>query len=553
MSYIYLLCHLELESTVNSYKAQMDEISHRYEITRIALKNMQDERNSAVNSAAAAFATQRHLQEENERLQEELDSLRAEKLQFEERLTFEREAWKAKEQIFRKRVDKAREAEGIAREAINGLQKKLEQPDKRTGTKPEQENEVAEMLKSGLQGLKPEVISTSAAASLLSKAASRRRFLASTLATHSAPATISISAPIQKNSVANTTGKSSTKQTTPKASGERSTKNCSSPEDANETAYTVDGNYIRRIADEVEEERRRRKEAEKRAAAASAEMERIREIVATKTASFRSKTGTTGNTKRQSGNAVSEFENNITVNVQNFPSRPLSAPPTSIICTTETTNGAQKASAIANIVPKAKKRRIKKVVYYEEGDTTEIVSIPAKGRTITTEQQRPKHPVAIPTVDSSSAKTISPPDVDATFYTAKKNSSSNSRRQTSNPDYDYDQQEANHQATLPPPPMIPNHIKSVIDPDAEHDPLTCTVCLRRESQSSQEDSKKATHAHVMDFTTAKQHSSMGYEELSSLRPSQPPQKQLNKVVRGLQDEFIHLKMYIPRSSKHLIS
>ena len=538
---------LEFESTVSSYKAQMDEISHRYEITRIALKNMQDERNSAVNSAAAAIASQRHLQEENERLQEELDTLRSEKLQFEERLIFEREAWRAKEQILRKRVDKAREAEGIAREAINGLRKKLEQSDKRTGTKLEQENEVTEILKSGLQGLKPEVVSTSAAASsLLSKVASRTRFLAPTLATHSAPATISISAPTQKDSIINTSGKPSTKQTAPKASGERFTKNNSSSEDANETAYTIDGNYIRRIADEIEEERRRRKEAEKRAAATSAEMERIRDIVGTKTTSFRGKAGITVNTKRQPGNPVSEFENNITVNVQNFPSRPLSAPPTSIIYTAEATNGPQKVSAASN-GPKAKKRRIKKVVYYEEGDTTEIVSTSTKGRTTAIEQQRPKHPVAVTVVDSSSAKTISPPD-DATFYTAKKNISSNSRRQTSNADYDYDQQEANNQATLPPPPMIPNHIKSVIDPDAEHDPLTCTVCLRPQTQGSQEDSKKVTRAHVIDSTAAKQHPGVGYEELSSLRPSQPPQKQLNKVVRGLQDEFIHLKMYTPRSS-----
>ena len=427
---------LELESTFNSYKAQINEISHRYETTRIALKNMQDERNSAVNSAAAAIASQRHLQEENERLQAELDILRAEKLQFEERLIFEREAWKAKEQILRKRVDKAREAEGMAREAVNGLQKKLERPDQCTGTKSGQENEVDEMFQ-GPQELEPEVVSTSVAAPLLSKAALRRNLLVSTLATHSAPATISVSAPIQKDSVGNTSVKPSTKQISLKTSGERSTKNNPSSEDANETVYTVDGNYIRRIADEIEEERRRRKEAERQAAATGAEMERIRHIVGTKPTSFNIKTGTTVNTRRQPGSAVSEFENNITVNVQNFPSRPLSAPPTSINHTTEATNGSQKACTVANMIPKAKKRRIKKVVYYEEGDTTEIVSTSTKGRT---ELQRSKHPFAITVVNPSSAKPTHPTDVDATFYTAKKNSSSNSKRRTSNTDYDYKQE-----------------------------------------------------------------------------------------------------------------
>lgn len=533
----------EFEGTVNPYKAQMNEISHRYEITRIALKNMQDERNSAVNSAAAAIASQRHLQEENERLQAELDVLRARKLQFEERLIFEREAWKAKEQILRKRVDKAREAEGIAREAINGLQKKLEQPDQCTGTISGQGNEVDEMFK-GPQELEPEMVSTSVAAPPLSKAALRRSFLVST---HSAPATISVSTTIQKDPATNTSGKPSSKQTALKTSGERSTKNNPSSEDSNETAYTVDNNYIRRIADEIEEERRRRKEAEKRAAATGAEMERIRDIVGTKPTSFNIKTGATVNTRRQPASAVSEFENNITVNVQNFPSRPLSAPPTSINYTAEATNGSQKACTGANVIPKAKKRRIKKVVYYEEGDTTEIVSTSTKGRTTTSELQRSKHPLAITVLNSSSAKPTPPADPGATFYPVKKNSSSNSKHRTSNTDYEYNQQEANNQSSLPPPPMIPNHIKSVIDPDAEHDHLTCTVCLRREIQNSQEDSKKMTPTHVMDaIPGAKQHPNAGYEEMNSLRPSQPPQKQLNKVVRGLQDEFIHLKMYIPR-------
>ena len=533
---------LELESTITSYKTQIDEISHRFEITKIALKNMQDERNSAVNSAAAAIASQRHLQEENEKLRDQLDALRVVKVEYEEKVNFEREAWKAKEQILRKRIDKAREAEGIAREAINGLQKRLGETEKRGGTRFDQDNEVAELVKKELERLKPELLAQSGAAP---ESSSKRRSITTTwTTTHSAPATVTIAAPVHRETIANNISNLSVKRTTKQIPVEEATRGASSSDDANETAYTVDGNYIRRIADEIDQERHRRKEAEKRAAANSAEMERIREIVGNKTtSSVRRNIGASVTSKRYLESAVPGREETITINTQRLPPRPLSAPPTSVIYISEAET-VQKVSGTHNGNSKPKKRRVKKVVYYEEGDTSEVS--PSRARVVNIEQRTSAAPASIAThapastvthapAQSSSAKTGFPQDFDPTFNTAYKNNSTSNNKHT--PELDFDKQEG----TLPPPPVIPDHIKSVIDAEAEHDPLSCTVCVRREMQSLQEESRVMARTHGVEPAVGQERNE-GYQELSTLRPSKPAGKQLSNVVRGLQDEFVHLKM-----------
>jgi len=495
---------------------------------------MQDERNSAVNSAAAAIASQRHLQEENEKLRDQLDALRVEKVEYEEKVNFEREAWKAKEQILRKRVDKAREAESIAREAINGLQKRLSETEQRNGSRFDQDSEVAELVKRELERLKPELLAQSGAAP---EPLSKRRSIATTwTTTHSAPATVTIAAPVHRETITNNINMPPVKKTTQQIPVEGATKGASSSDDANETAYTVDGNYIRRIADEIDQERRRRKVAEKHAAATSAEMERIREIVGNKaTSSVRRKTGASVNSKRYPESAISGREETITINTQRLPPRPLSAPPTSVIYISEAET-TQKVSGAHSGNSKPKKRRIKKVVYYEEGDTSEVS--PSRERAVNTEQRTSVAPAGMTAqapAQSSSAKTGSPQDFDAAFNTARKhNSTSNSKNAY---DFDFDKQEG----TLPPPPVIPDHIKSVIDVEAEHDPLSCTVCVRREMQSLQEESRIMARTHGVDPAAGQEHME-GYQELSTLRPSKPAGKQLSNVVRGLQDEFVHLKM-----------
>jgi len=492
---------------------------------------MQDERNSAVNSAAAAIASQRHLQGENEKLRDQLNALHVEKMEYEEKVNLEREAWKTKEQVLRRRVDKAREAEGIAREAINGLQKRLNETEKkRNGTRLEQDNEVAEVVMRELERLKPELLAQSGA---VPESLAKRRSIATTwTTTHSAPATVTI-VPVQKEIIADNMSKPTVKTTIKEV-----TKSASSPDDANETAYTVDGNYIRRIADEIDQERRRRKEAEKCAAATNAEMERIREIVGNKpTTSVKRKTGASVTSKRYPESAASRCEETITINTKRLPPRPLSAPPTSVIYISEAET-AQKVTNALGGISKPKKRRIKKVVYYEEGDTSEIS--PSRERAVNIEQRPLAAPAIVATqapVQSSSAKAGSPGGFDATSSTARKHNNSSNSKHTR--EFDFGKQES----TLPPPPVIPDHIKSVIDVEAEHDPLSCTVCARREMQSLQEESRTMARTHGVEPAGGQERNG-GYQEPSTLRPSKPAGKQLSNVVRGLQDEFVHLKMYV---------
>ncbi|RPB21607.1 hypothetical protein L211DRAFT_869862 [Terfezia boudieri ATCC MYA-4762] len=537
----FMVEKMKLENTITSYKTQIDEISHRFEITKIALKNMQDERNSAVNSAAAAIASQRHLQEENEKFRDQLDAMRVEKVEYEQKVNFEREAWKAKEQILRKRADKAREAEGIAREAINGLQKRLNEIEKRNDT---QDSEVAELVKRELERLKPELLAQSGAAP---ESLSKRRSIATTwTTTHSAPATVTIAAPAHRETITNNISMPSVKKTTQQIPDEEGTKGASSPDDANETAYTVDGNYIRRIADEIDQERRRRKEAEKRAAATSAEMERIREIVGNKTtSSVKKKTGASVTSKRYPESAVSGREQTITINTQRLLPRPLSAPPTSVIYISEAET-AHKVSGGHSGNSNPNKRRIKKVVYYEEGDTSQVST--SKDRAANIEQRRSAAPAGMAArapAQSSSVKT-GPQDFDAFLNTARKHNSTSNNKHTY--EFDFDKQEG----TLPPPPVIPDHIKSVIDVEAEHDPLSCTVCVRREMQSLQEESRIMARTHGVEPAAGQEHIE-GYQELSTLRPSKPAGKQLSNVVRGLQDEFVHLKMAYQERAEEFLS
>ncbi|KAF8453129.1 hypothetical protein BGX38DRAFT_1179336 [Terfezia claveryi] len=222
----------------------------------------------------------------------------------------------------------------------------------------------------------------------------------------------------------------SVKKTTQQIPVEEGTKDASSPDDANETAYTVDDNYIRRIADEIDQERRRRKEAEKRAAATGAEMERIREIVGNKTtSSVKRKTGASVTSKKYPESAVSGREETITINTQRLPPRPLSAPPTSVIYISEAET-AQKVSGGHSGNSKPNKKMIKKVVYYEEGDTSQVPT--SRERAANIEQRSSAAPASIAaraSAQSSSAKT-GPQDFDAYLNTARKHNSTSNNKHT---------------------------------------------------------------------------------------------------------------------------
>jgi len=91
----------------------------------------------------------------------------------------------------------------------------------------------------------------------------------------------------------------------------------------------------------------------------------------------------------------------------------------------------------------------------------------------------------------------------------------------------------------------------------EHDPESCTVCKRMQKlrQKEQEqkmanpladiDNSMAFPAPPLEPISTRRPVNAGlYEEEVTPRPSQEPKTQLSKVVRQLQDEFAHIKLYV---------
>ncbi|KAL7267818.1 hypothetical protein RUND412_009582 [Rhizina undulata] len=102
---------LRLESTVSDLRARNDEISRELDTAKIALRNMQEERNSAVNSVALAFSSKDDLKSANEKLKLDI---------YENNLRFEREReeWRVREDKYRRRLRDAKEAAAVAEEAM---------------------------------------------------------------------------------------------------------------------------------------------------------------------------------------------------------------------------------------------------------------------------------------------------------------------------------------------------------------------------------------------------------------------------------------------------
>ncbi|CUS12453.1 unnamed protein product [Tuber aestivum] len=66
----------ELETTINSLRTQLDILTRELEVSKIALRHMQEERNSAINSVAMAVSTSEDLKAVNEELRIEIAHLR---------------------------------------------------------------------------------------------------------------------------------------------------------------------------------------------------------------------------------------------------------------------------------------------------------------------------------------------------------------------------------------------------------------------------------------------------------------------------------------------
>ncbi|RPA97369.1 hypothetical protein L873DRAFT_1791036 [Choiromyces venosus 120613-1] len=100
----------ELETTINSLHTQLDILTRELETSKIALRHMQEERNSAINSVAMAISTNEDLKAVNEELRLEIAHLR----QGRSGNDLKDEEWKTREDRLRRKAREAREAAAIA-------------------------------------------------------------------------------------------------------------------------------------------------------------------------------------------------------------------------------------------------------------------------------------------------------------------------------------------------------------------------------------------------------------------------------------------------------
>jgi hypothetical protein len=306
-----------------------------------------------------------------------------------------------------------------------------------------------------------------------------------------------------------------------------------------DTTMSITPEEVRRIAKEINAERKKRKAA-RAAEKARQEEERQREFQRQRDEIRQAELA------RQQTNAPPVVAQTV----------PVAAPAVQTVSTDDS-------------APKKKNRKILKVVYLTDGDTTEIRDIERELEGLKTsdiavatpppETQEPKPvqepqpvqqpvqqqpvvdqaPVEIP-AEPKPAPAVEPVAEEPVASVAGPKPASAAPRV------------AFQEPTDPSPPV---HVHPMIDHAGEsHDPRGCTVCVRyddlrrREEEMARENPlKDIDHsclfpAPELEPVSKRQNGEGPEEEEATLRPSVNPQTQLERVVRQLKDEFRHLKL-----------
>jgi hypothetical protein len=301
-----------------------------------------------------------------------------------------------------------------------------------------------------------------------------------------------------------------------------------------DTTMSISPEEVRRIAKEINAERRKRKAAQA-AEKARQEAERQRE-------SQRQRD------EIQQAELVRQYTTAPPIVVQTVP---VAAPAVQTVSTDDS-------------APKKKNRKILKIVYLTDGDTTEIRNIEREieglktsdiaGATPPPEIQEREHaqetqPVQQPVdeqptveipAEMKPAPAVEPVADEGAAPVAGPNPAPAAPRVA---------------FQEPTDSSLPAHIHPMIDHAGEsHDPRGCTVCVRyddlrrREEEMARENPlKDIDHsclfpAPELEPVSKRQNTEGSEEEEATLRPSVNPQTQLERVVRQLKDEFRHLKL-----------
>ncbi|KAF8541662.1 hypothetical protein BDD12DRAFT_828716 [Trichophaea hybrida] len=576
----WLMEKLKLESTITTLQGDINQIQHELQTAKIALRNMQEERNSAINSVAMAISSNEDLKVANLDLHGQLEQMEHEKRQAEERVTRQREEYRAREERLRQYARDARQAAAIAEQAMreaarrdNEAQEAAERDAaiKRQEEREQERQEMERLMRERAEEEREEQRRLEVKLEFDRRVEEELRkirpdlFLGRTepFTVPSAPAPSTrtvevdgrqrvIAMPRTRRSRISRPDETLQLEIAPESKGKEK-EHISEPEPtapkpiepvvpvptpgpaADDSTMSISPEEIRRIAKEINAERKKRKAAAATEKARQEE-ERQREIQRQREAE---------RTRREAERTKREAAAGPVVQ---------SVQPVQPVRVVETAVPAE---------PK-KGRRVVKVVYMMDGDATEIRELEKE---IESEhegalnQSAPKPTSAPPVTPQTIRESVVAPEVQEppkqpeVVPVVEEGFGSGPQEPATGPRVIFNA----------PPPSAPIPVNPLVDPATEnHDPKQCTVCVRydelrrREEEAERENPLKDVDnsclfpAPELEPASQRPIPNGQFEEEPTLRPSVCPKTQLERVVRQLKDEFRHLKLMYQRRSEEFM-
>ncbi|KAI9779441.1 MAG: hypothetical protein M1839_007406 [Geoglossum umbratile] len=122
-----------LESTVKSLQTRVDAANHKISVSEITIKNLTQDRDSAVSQLGVAFYTSESLKVENEALKAENAALKSRLAQIETERENETKNWTKKEAALKKKVERREEAVREVREMTREIWELRQDGETQTG------------------------------------------------------------------------------------------------------------------------------------------------------------------------------------------------------------------------------------------------------------------------------------------------------------------------------------------------------------------------------------------------------------------------------------
>ncbi|KAA8910628.1 hypothetical protein FN846DRAFT_904876 [Sphaerosporella brunnea] len=559
---------LTLESTIANLRSELEDIKQELQTAKIALRNMQADRNEHVHAVAMAIAANEDLKAINRDLQGQLEQMEQEMRQVEKRTSRQREEHRTREDRHKQKAREARHAAAIAEQdnrRDSEAQEALRQKEQEEQEREDMERVVREQLEEEqeeqrrannrldfardvdeyLKRLRPDLYKdrsepifvppTPEPRTTTVQIEGKKRVIAmprSQKSRRPLPGDTSELAVLPEPKGKETIAQLQTGRRTPRPVEREITIAGPSGDAFDDTTMSITPEEVRRIAKEINAERKKRKAAQAAEKAKHKEEERQREQI-----------------------QQAELARQQTTTRDELPA-------------------VQPVSAVVSSPTKKKSRKILKVVYLTDGDTTEIHNLEREldglnvndfaGATAQQTEVKGLEPVTEPVIaplqepvveqskaevpTQSNAAPIVEEVVEAAAPVFEP------KPATAVPRVSFEE---------PTQPSLPIHMHPIVDHAGEnHDPRECTVCVRyddlrrREEEMARENPlKDIDHSCLFpapELEPVSKRQAAGYEEDPTLRPSVNPQTQLERVVRQLKDEFRHLKLIYQRRNEEFM-